>query len=371
MTQRIYTFVIILSVIFFTIVYFCFLSSAKKDPAKKDHLTIYTWLDFIPPSLQKKFESLTNIKLYIDYIDSDEGLEAKLLTGKAEYDIVYPSTPYVFRHIQLGLYKPLTLEKIPNLYNINPDFVKDLQVSGQIYALPYLWGTSGFAYDVETFNQVFPDTAINSWGYLFDPHKIQKISHKGIAATSSGNELLCAINFWKGKNPQGYSISTIEENSKIAQHSRPYWRVFLSSEAAIQALGSGEVAIAFMWNGDALAAQKLSTLHHRKIQYVIPKEGALKWIDSLAVPHNAPNPSAAYLFINFLLEPEHMAEITNYVKFANTSSRSKKYIHPDILKNETIYPNERVLDRLAVDKRLHPQLERTMNRHFFKILVGY
>ncbi len=346
-------------------------STAEQGGAKTNRLSIYTWLDFIPPTLHKKFEDQTNIKVYVDYIDSDEGLEAKLLTGKSEYDIVYPSTPYVFRHIQLNLYKPLNNKDIPNLKNIDHEFITDFQVNDQLYALPYLWGTSGFAYDVEAFEQAFPNEQIDSWSFVFDPEKLKKISIKGVSATASGNELFCAVQFWKARPITEISPSSIQVTAADAHEARPYWRVFLTSEAAIQALGSGEVVLAFMWSGDALVAQKLSSLRNKKIEYVIPKEGALKWIDSLAIPQNAPNASAAYQFINFLLEPEHIAEVTNYVKFANTSSRSKKYIASELLNNKIVYPDGVALDNLHLNKRSHPQFERTMNRHFFKILVGY
>ncbi|WP_350331562.1 ABC transporter substrate-binding protein [Candidatus Bodocaedibacter vickermanii] len=328
-------------------------------------------MDFIPPELQKKFEDKTGIKLHIDYIDSDEGLEAKLLTGKAEYDIVYPSTPYVFRHMKLGLYAPLSLEKIPNIQYVDKDFLNDFKTGSTLYSIPYLWGTSGFAYNTQTFNSIFPNETIDSWAYVFDPKKLKKIAKKGVSSTSCGNELFCAIGFWQNFRPQVSTLKTIDIITQIANQARPYWRVFLSSESAIQALGSGEVAIAFMWNGDALMAQQLGALHNKKIQYVIPKEGSLKWIDELAIPHNAPNYEAAHTLINFLLEPEHMALVTNYVRFANTCAKSKNFIRPDILENKIIYPDESVMKTLAIDTHANPQLERTINRHFFKILVGY
>lgn len=370
MIQRI-SLVVIFTVIFLATLYTYISSTITHEKIILNRLTIYTWLDFIPPSLKKKFEDQTNIKIHIDYIDSDEGLEAKLLTGKSEYDIVYPSTPYVFRHIELGLYQALSPDKIPNLNNIDGGFISDFKTSNQLYALPYLWGTSGFVYEVETFQHTFPNEEIDSWSFMFDPAKLKKVSTKGVAATASSNELFCAINFWKGQPLKLSTAASIESSYSAANEARRFWRVFLTSEAAIQAIGSGEVALAFMWSGDALTAQKLSSLRNKKIQYVIPKEGALKWIDSLAIPHNAPNASAAYQFINFLLEPQHMAEVTNYVKFANTSSQSKKYIEPEILNNTMIYPTHDEMKRLVIDKRSHPQLERTMNRHFFKILVGY
>lgn len=370
MTRRVSIYIVI-AIVTLSTFYYVYYSPTVDTPIQTNRLTIYTWLDFIPPTLQKKFEQQTNIAIHIDYIDSDEGLESKLLTGKAEYDLVYPSTPYVFRHIQMGLYKALSPNDIPNLNHIDDGFLKDFSTKGQLYALPYLWGTSGFAYDVETFDQAFPGQSINSWSYMFDPENLKKISGKGVAATASGNELFCAIHFWKGKQLSDITEYAIQSNFATAHVARPYWRVFLTSEAAIQALGSGEVALAFMWSGDALSAQKLSSLRHKRIQYVIPKEGALMWIDSLAVPHNAPNASAAYQFINFILEPEHMAEVTNYVKFANTNSRSKKFIHSELLNNNIIYPDLHITDKLYLDQRSHPQFERTMNRHFFKILVGY
>lgn len=370
MINRAYVLIIFIGILLAAYIYYSISAPTQKVSPQKV-VTIYTWMDFIPPELQKKFEDETGIKLRIDYIDSDEGLEAKLLTGKAEYDIVYPSTPYVFRHIDLGLYRPLSLDKLPNLINVDQKFLNDFKTNTTLYSIPYLWGTNGFAYDVEAFNAIFPNESINSWGYVFDPEKLNRLTNKGVAATSSGNELFCAIGLWKGYQPSNHTADVIKRLIEFAHEARPFWRVFLSSESAIQALGSGEVAVAFMWNGDALAAQRLSKLRNKKLEYVIPNEGALKWIDGLAIPHNAPNPDAAHTFINFLLQPEHMATVTNYVNFANTSSASKKFIHSSILNNKTLYPDAIAMKKLTLDKRSHPQFERTINRHFFKILVGY
>jgi putrescine transport system substrate-binding protein len=370
MINRAHFFIIFIGILLSSGLYYSLSPSAPKNLPDKT-LTIYTWIDFIPPKLQKEFEAETGIKLRIDYIDSDEGLEAKLLTGKAEYDLVYPSTPYVFRHIKLGLYRPLSIDKLSNLCFVDKEFLRDFKANTKLYSVPYLWGTSGFAYDKESLDSLFPGERIDSWDYFFNPEKLAGIAKNGVSTTSSGNELFCAIGFWKGYQPHNQNAKTLETISQIAMQARPYWRVFLSSESAIHALGSGEVSIAFMWNGDALAAQRLSKLRNKKLEYVIPKEGALKWIDGLAIPHNAPNADAAHTFINFLLQPEHMAAVTNYVHFSNTSSVSKKFIRPDILNNHILYPDEITMKRLSVDKRSLPEIERTINRLFFKILVGY
>lgn len=371
MMKRARIFIFFICIIFCFGIYHFFAPTSQKTINDKKILNIYTWLDFIPPSLQQKFERESGIKLHIDYIDSDESLEAKLLTGKTEYDLVYPSTPYVFRHIQLGLYQPLDLNKLPNIQYVDLSFIEEFKNNGKIYSIPYLWGSSGFAYDVDIFKSIFNNEQVDSWSYMFDPAKLKKIAAKGIASTASGNELFCAIDFWQGRFTTYAAPQHIETVAQYARLARPYWRVFLSSEAAIQALGTGEVAIAFIWNGDAIAAQKLGALQGRKIRYVIPKEGTLKWVDGLAIPHTTQNADLAHIFINFLLEPENMAEVTNYVQFANTSSHSKKFIQTEIVNNPILYPESATMNKLILDKRTDSKFERTINRHFFKILVGY
>jgi putrescine transport system substrate-binding protein len=265
----------------------------------------------------------------------------------------------------------LNLKLIPNISNIDLEFIRDFKNGHTIYSIPYLWGSSGFAYNRDVIQSIFGEITIDSWAYMFDPVNLQKLKRKGIASTASGNELFCAIGLWQGYLPHHYTEDLIHIAAQYARLARPYWRVFLSSESAIQALGSGEVALAFIWNGDAVAAQNLGNIQGQTIQYVIPKEGALKWIDSLAIPYNAPHTEAAHTFINFLLDPQNMAEVTNYVQFANTSTHSKKFIKPEIINNPVLYPAAAYMQRLILDTRTDPKLERTINRQFFKILVGY
>lgn len=361
--------IVILIIIIVTTLYHSIFPQHDNQEAKT--LNVYTWLDFIPPSLQKKFEIQTGIKLHIDYIDSDEGLDAKLLTGKSQYDLVYPSTPHIFRHIQLGFYRPLTLSEIPNIHNIDSKFLNEFYDKDKLYSIPYIWGTAGFAYDETVFNILFPNEEINSWQYMFDPEKLKILNHYGVASTASANELFGAIGFWNESLTPGNKKNYFNLASDAARLARPYWRVFLTSEAAIHALGSGEVSIAFMWNGDAMAAKALGYIHERRIQYAVPKEGAFMWIDSMAIPKSSTKSNLALQFINFMLAPEHMAEVTNYVKFANTSSKAKKFIHAKILQNPILYPPFSTLNRLHLEKQMNPGPEQTINRQFFKILVGY
>lgn len=372
MIKKAYILIAFSCLLFFGGIYYLFSAPLKQSGNPTDKtLNIYTWADFISPDLQKEFEAQTGIKLHIDYMDSDEALEAKLLTGKSEYDLVYPSTPYVFRHIKMGLYKPLDLRKIPNIKNIDTDFLDDFKENDTIYSIPYLWASSGYAYNVEVFNEAFPSEEIDGWEYMFNPEKLKKIASKGVATISSAYELFGALGFWKGYSPENTPDNFIETAADLAKKARPYWHVFLSSDAAIQALGAGEVAIAFIWNGDAIVSQILAETQGRKIQYVTPKEGTYKGVDGLAIPCNSSNPDAAHQFINFLLKAENMAHVTNRVRFANTSSLSKKFILPEIVNNPILYPAPHIMKRIKVNRQINSKNERRMNRQFFKILVGY
>lgn len=346
--------------------------SSKKGSRHQNVLTVYTWIDFIPADLQEKFEKQTGIKLHIDFIDSDEALEAKLLTGKSEYDLVYPSTPYVFRHMNLGLYKALDIQLIPNLKYIDAKFLSQFQSKEKLYySIPYLWGSSGFAYDVDILAKAFPGEKIDSWEYVFSPKKLASIAKQGVAVTSSANEFFVAGAQWQGVRLSEVAIGDIKKITEFVRKSRPHWTAFLSSDAAGQALLSGEVVLAGIWNGDAAKAKKLAYPQGKNLKYVIPKEGALQWVDSLAIPHNAPNAKDAHALINFLLEPKHMARVTNVVHFANTNPSSTQYVNSEIRSNNVLYPTPDVQARLVLDRRVNPKIERTINRYFFKILVGY
>ncbi len=357
--------------VFVFLLYVSFFQRDETDVVSRKTLTVYTWLDFIPEALQQKFEEETGVKLHIDYINSDEALEAKLLTGKSEYDLVYPSTPYVFRHINLGLFQPLDRTKLPNLKYLDKGLVVSFEVEKQLFAIPYLWGSSGFAYDKDVFDKIFFGEKINSWGYLFDPQKLTFIRSFGLAMTSSANEMFVALGFWKDVNLACLTSNNLHLLAQFGKEARPYWTAFLSSDSAVQALASGEVISSFIWNGDAAKARDLAKLQGRNIRYVVPREGALKWVDSLAIPHNAPNANGAHKLINFLLKPENMALVTNVVRFANTSQASKAYISRGITSDEVLYPTQETQERLVLDRRSNSKIERTINRYFFRILVGY
>lgn len=372
MKKFFYSFFFLLLLLFAT---YLFLTPKQKEKASNFQSTVnvYTWVDFIPLELQKKFEQETGYKLNIDYIDSDEMLEAKLLTGKSEYDVVYPSTPYIFRHMNLGVYASLDLSLITNYQNVDSVFMNHFTSQKGVFFIPYLWGSSGLCYNVNVFNKVFPGVDVDSWGYVFNPDKLKLISKFGVASNVSPNELFSSIGFWRGYTPSTHpsNESFIQDSYSLAKKARPFWRVFLSSDASIQALGSGEVALAFMWNGDAVEAVNLARSKGKVLRYMVPKEGGLLWIDGLAIPKTSKNKIGAHAFINFLLEPKNMAVVTNAVRFANTASGSKPYINPKIVNNRVLYPVGDEYDRLHLDKRSSPKLERSINRHFFKILVAY
>ena len=152
---------------------------------------------------------------------------------------------------------------------------------------------------------------------------------------------------------------------------RPYIKYFHSSQY-INDLASGDICLALGWSGDVVQARMRSAEARdpQRIAYTIPKEGTMLWFDMLAVPKDAPNPEAAYAFINFVLEPRVMAGITNFVAYANAVPDSLQYVREDIKNDATIFPPPQVRKRLFVQRVLSADAERARNRAWTRIRSG-
>jgi putrescine transport system substrate-binding protein len=166
------------------------------------------------------------------------------------------------------------------------------------------------------------------------------------------------------QNPKDYQ----EQSTELFKNVRPYIQYFHSSKY-INDLANGDICLAFAWSGDVLqAADRASESGNGvQIEYKIPKEGTLMWFDMLAIPADAPNPENAHEFLNYILRPEVVAEISNKVNFANANIPSKSLIKADSLNNPDIYPEEELMRKLFLAKILPPDIDRVMTRQWVDI----
>ena len=338
----------------------------------KQEVKVYNWSDYIADSTIREFEKETGIDVTYDVYDSNEVLEGKLLSGNTGYDIVGPSSEFMGRQIIAGVYQKLNKDALYNYDNLDPAMMSLLENldPDNAHSIPYLWGTTGIGYNKQKAIEVMGvDFAMNTLDVVFVPEIIAKFQHCGVAFLDAPSEMFKAALHYLGLNPNSQNPKDYQEQStELFNNVRPYIQYFHSSKY-INDLANGDICLAFAWSGDVLqAADRASESGNGvQIEYRIPKEGTLMWFDMLAIPADAPNPGNAHKFLNYILKPEVIAEISNKVNFANANIPSKSLIKADSLNNPDIYPEEELMRKLFVAKILPPDIDRVMTRQWVDI----
>lgn len=335
-------------------------------------LNVYNWSDYIAEDTLAKFEEETGIKVTYDVFDDNGVLEAKLLSGKTGYDIVVPSSAFLARQIKAGVFQPLDRAKIPNYKNLDPAMMEKLQNAdpGNQYSVPYLWGTTGLGINVQAVQKALgPDAPLDSWDLLFDPKYVSKLKSCGVSLLDAPDEVIPAVLKYIGEDPNSLDISLMQgpAQAKLLEI-RPYLRYFHSSKY-INDLANGDICLALGWSGDVIQAADRAVEAENGVEviYVIPKEGAGLWFDMLAIPKDADHPENAHKFINFLLRPEIMADITNYVWFPNAVPASKEFIDDEVLEDPQVYPTPEVEAKLYTFVVTPPKVDRAQSRIWSKV----
>ena len=132
--------------------------------AEEKILNVFTWPDYIGPNTIADFEKEYGIKVNYDTYDSTEMAEARLLAGRTGYDVVDHAERYSARLIPIGVYRPLDRAKLTNWRNLDPWVLNTLQSAdpGNRYGVPYLWGTTGFTYNVKMIRERMPNAPVDS-----------------------------------------------------------------------------------------------------------------------------------------------------------------------------------------------------------------
>ncbi|MGL4315895.1 MAG: polyamine ABC transporter substrate-binding protein [Pseudomonas sp.] len=337
-------------------------------------LHVYNWSDYIAPETLDKFTKETGIKVVYDVFDSNETLEAKLLAGKSGYDIVVPSNNFLAKQIKAGVYQPLDKSKLANWKNLDTNLMKTLEVSdpGNQYAFPYMWGSIGIGFNAEKVKAVLgADAPVNSWDLLFKPENIEKLKACGVSFLDSPTEILPIALHYLGHSPVSQDPKELKEAEALFLKIRPHITYFHSSKY-IGDLANGNICVAVGYSGDIYQAK--SRAEEAKagvaVSYNIPKEGAGTFFDMIAMPKDAANPEAAYVFMNYLMKPEVMAEITNFVQFPNGNAAATALVDEAIRNDPGVYPSAETMAKLYAFPDLPAKVQRTMTRSWTTIKSG-
>ena len=352
------------------------LTAAVAGAAQADSkvLHVYNWSDYIAEDTLANFEKETGIKVVYDVYDSNEVLEAKLLAGSSGYDIVVPSNPFLAKQIKAGVFQKLDKSKLPNWSNLDKDLLKALEPSdpGNQYSIPYMWGTIGIGYNVEKVKAVLgEDAPVDSWDLVFKPENIEKLKSCGVSFLDSPTEILPIALHYLGHSPVSQDAKELKAAEALFLKIRPSVTYFHSSKY-ISDLANGNLCVAVGYSGDIYQAK--SRAEEAKggvtVAYNIPKEGAGTFFDMIAMPKDAANPEAAYAFMNFLMKPEVMAEITNFVQFPNGNAAATALVDEAIRKDPGIYPSQETMAKLYAFPDLPAKVQRTMTRSWTTIKSG-
>ena len=296
-------------------------------------LNVYNWTTYVADDTISNFEAACGVTVVYDVYDSNESLFASLSQGNPGYDIIHPTDYMVEQMISLGMLEPLDHSMIPNIANVGDAFINPPFDPDNMYSLPYQWGTIGFGYNltetgepITTWEQVFAYDGPVAW--LEDP--------RGII----GNAL----------NLLGYDPNS--ENPDEIAEARDYLIERAGNVTAVAAddgqvrLEAGEVDITVEYSGDIF--QLMADCECEDYGYAIPEEGAQIWTDNLAIPAGAPNVALAHAYIDYILDAQVGADISNYTAYGspNQAAIDAGLIDEALLSNPGIYPSEETLSRL-------------------------
>lgn len=349
--------------------------------AEEKVLNVYNWSDYVADDTIKNFEAATGIKVNYDVYDANETLESKLTAGASGYDVVFPSArPFAQRQVKSGLYAALDKSKLSHWKHLDPQLLQNLDGidPGNAHLVPYMWGTTGLGVNVDKVQAALgPGAALDTWSLLFDPANAAKLAKCGITVLDDDQEAFGAALIWRGRDPNAGTADEIEVVKKVYEAIRPYVRTFNNAEYK-DAFANGDACLVMGYSGDiaqastdAFDAAAKAGKPAPNLRFVLPKEGAIRWVDVIAVPKDSKHSGNAHAFIDYLLDPKVAAAISNHVAYASANKDALPLVDPAIAKDPGVYPPAEVRAKLIDPKSLPEDVQRQRVRAWTRIKSGH
>jgi len=239
------------------------------------------------------------------------------------------------------------------------------------HGIIYMWGTNGIGYNEKMVRELMPDAPLDSWRLVFDPAVASRLAKCGISVLDSPAEMMRAVYSYLGRNPNSQSADDLAVAEGVLAKIRPYIRNINSSEY-IEALANGDLCIAVGYNGDVMQARDRAREANKgvEIKYSVPKEGTILWFDMMAIPKDAPDPDSAYAFLNYIMTPQVIADISNFKRYANGNAASQPLVQAAVKDDPGIYPPPEQRQKLAVQLADSADQTRAITRVWQKFKTG-
>lgn len=300
------------------------------------NLNFYNWSEYMDPDLITEFEEQYGVDIVETFYDSNETMLAQIQAGVV-YDLIVPSDYMVNIMIDEGLLMPLSMDAVPNVENLGDQFVNLPYDPEGAYSVAYQWGTTGLGVDISVIGEDFEP----SWALVLDPDLTAGYPN-GVSLLNDPRETIGAALKYLGYSLNETSEEALQEAADLIRAANV---TTFDSDQYTDNLVNGEVAVSHGYSGNFFTVF-FEVENPDNYAYIIPEEGATLWTDNLAIPANAEHPCTAHTFINFLLDAENGARLTNWTYYASPNEAAEEFILPEILEDAAIYPDDATFEKL-------------------------
>lgn len=286
--------------------------------AAEGELVIYHWFEYMPAELLEKFTAETGINVTMDTYDSNEAMLASLKAGgMGTYDVAVPGDYMVAIMAGEGLLDTIADGELANAGNIAPEWADPSFDPGRTHSIPYQWGSTSFAVNIEDF-----DGDINTTDILFNPP--EELSGK-INVLDSQGEVMALASLHMGIPQCSTDRGQLSALNDMLQVAKTHWASF-NSDTAKEVLVSGDVSVGMIYDGFSAKARE----DRASITYAFPTQGYVVWMDNVVLLNDAPNRDSALAFMDFLLEPENIAMVSNYARYGLGVTGAGEFLDPEL-----------------------------------------
>lgn len=342
-------------------------------PSEEKVLSVYTRPAYVAERAAADFRKRTGIQVAFDPYDSQPVHEIKLLVGKSGHDVVVTSATFLGQLAGSGVFLELDRERLPNFAHLDPQVLERIALHdpGNRHAVPFLWGMTGIAYNPPRVLAALGTDHVDSWAAVFRPDLAGRLVGCGIGVADSAQDVIAAALLFLGFDPNAEDAEQLAAAEAMLMQARPLLRVLDRAQLVAQ-LAGGELCVALARNGDvrearARGAQALPAV---EVAFSLPAEGASAWYDVVAIPAEAPHASNAHAFIDYLMDPQVMAGITNDVGYANGNAASFAAVEARWRDDPAVYPHPQAVGRLRPQLAHSPSYHRLVDASWGRFLGG-
>lgn len=330
---------------------YTFIPTTSLSDNTDDELVFLNWSDYIDPELVKKFELQHKIKLKQPYYDNDDNRNDMLVETNTEgYDLVIVDTPSLYAYRKAGWLEKIDTSKVTNYRHIDRRWIESAGESRE-YTVPYFWGTLGIAFRKDLLSKP-PE----KWMDLFRP---DDELHDKIGMYRNTIDIIGAALKTLGHSVNDKNSKHLDEVEQLIIDQKPFVKTYeylnLQEDSA---LVKGDIYAGMFYSGDALMVKE----HNENIEYIIPSEGSMIWVDHLVVMKSSKHKEQVWQFINFLNEPANAAQLAEYVYGATPNTAAEKLLPEEFLQDPVIYPDKNALEKSEFNQLLPPRIVKKRNR---------